>query len=226
MNNSIIESQRKAYGETFSKHGATPLGTFQNNSETQYLRFDQLIKNIKDNMNNSTVHDIGPGTCEFHKYLLDLSIPHQYSGTEIVQDMIDYSMNLYPEINLFNRDFRTVTNEKYDFVFLSGTLNLKLDNDTSYWKEFSLNMIKTMFETSSKAISFNFLTTYNTFSDVSLMYFNPLEILDFCLTNLSRYVTIDHCYPLYECTVTVEHEEFIKEKYSNQVFNKYFKNKL
>ena len=101
MNESLLDNQRKAYSENFSKYGPTPMGTYQNNIETQYLRFERLIKNLRKELDNTRIHDIGSGTCDFHKYLLDNNIPHEYSGTEIVQEMIDYSLSQYTEIELF-----------------------------------------------------------------------------------------------------------------------------
>jgi hypothetical protein len=221
--NKIIEYQRQAYGETFQKFGATPDGVKWNNVETQNLRFERLIKQLKNDLHNTTIHDIGSGTSDFHKFLLNNNIEHKYSGTEIVQEMIDYSLNKYPEIELFNRDFLKVENEKYDFVFLSGTLNLKLNATEAEWMDFSLKLISKMFEHAAKAVSFNCLTSYNTFSQNDLMYYNPQDILDFCIKNLSRFVVVDNCYPLYEFTITVFKDDFIASKYKSDSFTKYFK---
>lgn len=223
MSNSIIHNQRKAYGETFLKYGADPKGTYQNNVETQFLRFERLIHNLKDDLQDSKIHDIGPGTCDFHNFLLNKNIQHHYSGTEIVQEMIDYSINKYPEISLFNRNFLTIEDENYDFIFLSGTLNLKLNTTHSEWEQWSLAIINKMFQHAKKAISFNCLTSYNTFSQDSLMYFNPQNVLDYCMKNLSRFVILDNSYPLYEFTITVLKKEYIKNKYKDEVFTKYFK---
>jgi len=73
-----------------------------------------------------------------------------------------------------------------------------------------------------KAIVFNCLTSYKTFSDPTLLYFDPIKIFDFCAKNLSRFVIIDHGYPLYEFTCTVFRPEYLSKSYNNQKFNKYF----
>jgi hypothetical protein len=222
MNKKIIEDQRKSYGEAFLKHGATPQGTYQNNIETQYLRFERLIYNLKNELQNASIHDIGPGTCDFHKFLLNNQISHKYSGTEIVQEMIDYSLNEYEGIELYNRDFLQIEEEQYDFIFLSGTLNLKLDMSYEAWYKWSVEIIQKMFNHAKKAIAFNCLTSYHTFSQADLMYFKPQDIIDFCQKNLSRFSILDNAYPLYEFTVTVFKSDFIKEKYDQQSFKKYF----
>ena len=224
MSDRIIDNQQTAYRDAFVKHGATPMGTYQNNTETQYLRFERLIRNIKEYLHGNTIHDVGAGVCDLHRYLLSNEIDHEYSGTEIVQEMIEYSLREYPDIKLYNRDLLTVTNETYDYTVLSGTLNLVNDIDKKDWKEYSYDLIKKMYAISSKGIAFNFLTTYNTFSKDDLMYFNPCEILDYCITKLSRFVFIDHNYPLYEATVTVFKKEFLKSVYIGEAFDKYFVN--
>lgn len=224
MNNKIIESQKKIYGDAFEEHGATPKGTYQNNIETQYLRYDRLIKNLKEYLSESTIHDVGSGVCDLHRYLLNNKIRHEYSGTEIVQEMIEYSLKEYRDIKIYNRDLLTVTNETYDYTVLSGTLNLLNDLDKKDWKQYSYNLIKKMFAMSRKGIAFNFLTSYNTFNQDDLMYFDPSEVFKYCIKNLSRFVIIDHGYPLYEATATVFKKDFLKSFYIGNAFDKYFVN--
>jgi len=65
---------------------------------------------------------------------------------------------------------------------------------------------------SSIGISFNFLTSYCTYFNESLFYLDPSKVLKFCIENLSRFVILDHCYPLYEYTVTVFSKDYIREK--------------
>lgn len=77
---------------------------------------------------------------------------------------------------------------------------------------------------SRKGIAFNFLTSYNTFNQDDLMYFDPSEVFKYCIKNLSRFVIIDHGYPLYEATATVFKKDFLKSFYIGNAFDKYFVN--
>lgn len=219
----IIDNQRQAYTESFIKHGPTPQGTYQNNTDTQYFRFERLIKNIQPFLPQSTIHDVGSGLCDLHKYLNSLNIEHHYSGTEIVQEMNDYSLREFPGIKLYNRDLLTVdNNETYDFIVLSGTMNLLNDQNPKDWEAYCYRLIQKMYNQANKAISFNCLTSYKTFTDPTLFYFNPQEVFDFCMKNLSRFVTIDHGYPLYEFTCTVFKPDFLAQQYNKPAFHKYF----
>ena len=70
-------------------------------------------------------------------------------------------------------------------------------------------------------ISFNFLTSYNTFSLQRLHYQDPLEIADFCLRELSRHVILDHSMPLYEGNVAVLRPECLRLSFPQPEFDKY-----
>ncbi len=220
----IVGSQLNVYRDNFLKHGDTPLGTRQNNRETQFLRFQHLIKNIHFPADEKlSIHDVGSGMCDFYEYLLSNQKKVEYSGTEIVQEMIDASSAKYPEIKLFNRDIlSTSVNEKYDFVVLSGTFNMPGEISAENWREFVFSMIKKMFSMSTKGIAFNCLTTYKTLTDPSLFYISPEEIFSVC-AGLSRFINIDQSYALYEYTVTVYQKEYMRNEYDQQFFAKYFK---
>lgn len=222
----IIQRQIEAYRPNFLKHGDSPKGTFQNNTETQYLRFAKLLENLPiERGGEFSIHDVGSGMCDLHKFLLEQNINHAYSGTEVVQEMIDIAKKKFPEIKLFNRDLLSVTETGvYDFVVLSGTFNLPSSVPQTEWKEFCEQVIVKMFDLAKKGIAFNFLTTESTFTDPTLFYFSPSEALTFCQKNLSRFVFVDHAYPLYEFTVTVLKKTPLKDQYAGEAFEKYFKN--
>lgn len=223
MNEEILKNQREIYRNSFNKYGATPKGTYQNNTETQYLRFERLLLHIGPFLTVQSVHDVGSGLCDLHKYLLMKELQHEYSGTEIVQEMIDHALSQYTDIKLFNRDLLAACpEEKYDYLVLSGTLNLLNDQDPAEWEDYCLRLIKKMYVMSNKAISFNCLTSFNTFSDPSLYYFNPTKVFEFCVNNLSRFVIVDHGYPLFEFTCTVFKPEFLSNHYNSVSFKKYF----
>jgi hypothetical protein len=220
----IIKAQLDAYRPNFLEHGDKPQGTFQNNSETQQLRFERIIRQFNLQQNKFSIQDIGCGTCDLHQYLLDKKIEHKYCGVEIVPEMIETARKKFPEITLNNYDLIKDKNIPLcDITVLSGTLNLLAGVSESEWKDFSFSLIKRMFELSKVGISFNLLTSHRTFSDPTLAYFNPAEIFDFCVQNLSRFVLLDHAYPLYEFSVTVFHKEHMRNEFNNEAFQKYLK---
>lgn len=225
MTGKIIDAQIKAYQPAFMQHGDTPKGTHQNNRETQYLRFRVLTEHLLNDQTHNTIEDIGCGICDLYAYLRSEPYKFTYSGTEIVNEMIALAREKYPEITIRNRDILSDSgNDKYDFVVLSGTFNMPGNVGPEEWKDFCLSLIRGMYGMCNKAVAFNFLTSHRTFSDPSLYYFDPSELLDYCIKNLSRFVELKHNYPLYEGTITVYRESYIQEQFQNPAFAKYFSN--
>jgi hypothetical protein len=221
----IIKKQIEVYQKSFLEHGDTPKGTNQNDRDTQNVRFQKLLKNILDiHKAKFTIHDFGSGLCDLHKYMLDNNIEHEYSGTEIVPEMVETSQKKYPGIKVYNRDiFNDKMTDTYDFNVVCGTFYIPGNVKHNEWKEFILKSVKKLFEISNCGISFNLLTTHKTRTDESLFYMDPQEAFDFCVKNLSRFVLIDHSMPLYEYTTTVFKKDYVKSLYSSVAFEKYFK---
>jgi hypothetical protein len=80
-----------------------------------------------------------------------------------------------------------------------------------------------MYAHAAKGIAFNFLSSYRTFSDPLLYYFDPTEMFDFVAKNLSRFIHLDAAYPLYECTLTVFNKRYLSTLYAHNDVKKYFR---
>ena len=225
---SIIQLQQEIYGSQFEKYGDCPEGVFWNNTETQNLRFNQIINAIPKNHSSDNeiplIHDIGCGTCAFHQYLLDIDYPHIYSGTEIVPEMITNARKKFPKIELFQRNIITESiKEQYDFVVLSGVLNMKANTSKTEWNTFVEQLLTNMYKMANCGIIFNFLTSHITVpAKEELHYINPSEILEFCHKNFSRFISLNQSYPLYEVTIAVYKPEYMKKLFSEDAFQKYF----
>lgn len=218
----IIEDQVSIYKPQLDLFGDSPKSTLNQEREIQYLRFDRLISQLKLDNEQITIHEIGCGLCDLYKYMLDKELQVKYSGTDIVKKMKSLAKHKYPEVDYFIRDIlSTKTNDKYDYVVLSGTFNLPGKVSKNDWSLFTRDMIKKMYEMSERAIVFNFLSKDSEYFNPQMFYESVEDIKEFCLKNLSRHVIIDHSYPLYEFTCTVYKADYIKEKYNETVFKKY-----
>jgi hypothetical protein len=223
----IIKKQLEAYQSNFLKHGNTPEGTFQNNNTTQYERFNQLLTPLlRLKSSDFSICDIGSGVCDLHKYLKLNGINHQYTGVEIVPEMIETAQKMYPEIKLLNTDIVGDNfNEKFDFTVLSGTFNIPGSVGENDWEEFIFSVIKKMYQSAEIGISFNALTTYSTFTVNDLFYLKPEKVFSYIQSELSRFCIVNTAYPLFEVTYTILKPEFLHSKYPHSDFTKYFKNK-
>jgi hypothetical protein len=220
----IMDEQARVYRSAFLKHGDSPKGTNQNDKETQHLRFEMITGHLLDRHTQNTLEDIGCGICDLYGYLRGKNVTFTYSGTEIVSEMIELAKKKYPGITIKNRDILSDDiPDKYDFVVLSGMLNIPGNVERKEWRSFCFSFIKKMYGMCRKAIAFNFLTTHTTTPrDPALFYLDPAEAFDFCLSDLSRFVELKHNYPLYEGTITVYKESYVRDRYKNAAFAKYF----
>ena len=224
----IIQDQIDTYLNNFLINKESSLGTFQNDRVTQHMRFEHIIAPFKEILNEETTfHDFGCGCCDMYEYIKLNKLKLKYSGTEIIQEMIDHARLKHPGIELYNRD---VLNEKvadkYDIVVFSGGLYLPGSIPHNEWKDFVYNVINKMWEMSSIGISFNLLTTHSEYKHNNLFYVDPMEMFNYCVGNFSRFVKLDHAYPLYEWSISVFNQDYIIDKYNEPELNKYLKKQI
>jgi hypothetical protein len=224
MERDIIKSQLKIYEEQFAKFGDSPDGTFNQNTSIQNLRFERLLKQFDFEASPYSLHDVGCGICDLYTYINQNKLNIQYSGTDIVPEMKVLAQKKYPNIDVQIKDIlNEELKEEYDIVVLAGTFNLPSGVDKESWKLFTRSMIKAMFSLCKVGISFNFLSTHAEFENEAMYYESPNEIIDFCVQELSRFVVIDHSYPLFEQTITVFKPSYMKNKYSNMDLLRFMK---
>jgi hypothetical protein len=221
----IIQDQINIYRDNFLANKDSSIGTFQNDRATQHLRFERILKPFNDIITKEiTFHDFGCGCCDMYDYMIQNNIACKYSGTEIIQEMIDHAKQKFPDIELYNRNvLKEKVTDKYNLVVFSGGLYLPGNIPQNEWKTFVFDIIHKMWEMSTVGISFNLLSTYSTYKDDRLFYMDPNEMFDYCCKHFSRFVTLDQSYPLYEWTISIFKKEYIQEKYPQPELIKYLK---
>ena len=223
MSDDIVKKQLEVYEKQFQEHGDSPEGTYNQNLVIQNLRFERLIKQYDFKNNSFSIHDIGCGICDLYTYMNKKNISADYSGTDIVQSMKDLALKKHPNLKISIRDIiNDKVEDKYDIVVLAGTFNIPGEVPREEWKKFTRDMIKNMFSMCKVGISFNFLSSHAQFYNDLMHYESPGELIDFCSKELSRFVTVDHSYPLFEQTITIFKSDYVQDVYSDQLLKKYF----
>jgi SAM-dependent methyltransferase len=219
----IVAGQLEVYRDNFLRQGDTPQGTYHNDQATQYLRFERLVAPLLPFAGAGfSIHDVGAGSGELHRYLLGRGVEHAYSGSEIVPEMVEAARAKFPEADVRCRSIGEAgADERYDFVVLCGTFNQPGAVPRVEWALFIRETLRRMYAMCRLGISFNFLTSYRTFSLERLHYQDPFEIADFCVRELSRHVMVDHAMPLYEANVTVMRPECLRQSFPQPEFDKY-----
>ncbi len=205
MKHSIDPALKKHYADLIEKHGGGAEGVGWKNEEAQQVRFDQLAKLLPKN-NHFTVNDLGCGTGGFYQYLNDRSFKFEYYGYDVLKDMID----------LCNAN-KAVSNAKFyhigsvteiavaDFSIASGIFNIKYELPDDYWKSYIIDTLKELNRKSRLGFAFNALTSYSDKEHMKkeLFYSNPLELFDFCKTQLAANVALLHDYFQFDFTLIV-----------------------
>jgi hypothetical protein len=221
----ISKTQIDYYENLFVKYGYSPESVGSENTVTKRIRYEKLSQMFLDD-DNFSVHDIGHGLGHYYQYLQE-NFPGKkisYSGSEVCPQFTTFCQEHFPECSFYVRDLaEKAFPEKYDYIVFGGTFYHIENNQEDDWKCFIESIIKNAFISSSKAISFNFITEYCEYFKPGLFYCKVDYITNFVAKNLSRFFTIDHAYPLYEYTMTVYHQDPIKQRYPDQEFRRYYK---
>lgn len=189
--NALIESYRKS----FKEYGDSPMAT-QNSPEGQIMRYDELAK-LAD-LNDATVLDLGCGLGDFYPYLKARFPRLKYSGIDIVPEMVAHAAKRHPEVSFACRDIlREGVGAEFDYILVCGVFNNGVPDCTTFLKE----MIRAAFAHCRHGLAFNFVSTRVNFLSEGMSYHDPVEVLTFCLDELTRKVQLHHHYG--KCDVSV-----------------------
>jgi SAM-dependent methyltransferase len=189
--NKIIDN----YRNLFFKFGEGP-AVGQWSIEGQRFRFEKLSE--IGCLSRKNILEIGCGLGDFYPYLLKNFGEINYTGIDIVPELINSAKQKYPDasfycLDLFENDF----NRKYDWVFISGVFN----NDIHDATQFLLKMITVAYDLCEIGLGFNFTSKFVNRNDKEMAYHDPFEVFKFCVESLSKKVTISHHYE--RCDVVV-----------------------
>jgi SAM-dependent methyltransferase len=176
------------YKNLFLKYGSGP-EVGQWSPEGQRFRFEKLIQ-IAD-LKGRNVLDLGCGIGDLYPFLIEKFNKINFTGIDIVPEVITSAIQRYPEARFFCRNIlQDDFDETFDYVLISGMFNNAIPDSGSLLKE----IITWAYHHCSLGIGFNFISTYVNFTDPEMAYHDPIDVLDFCLKNLTRKVTMYHHY--------------------------------
>lgn len=203
----ILLNVEKYYTEKIVTHGASPAGVDWNGKESQYKRFEQLVKIFPNPAMSMECNDLGCGHGEFLNFLFSRGFSGRYHGYDISREMIDFAKKEKREQKAPIEYSFSVGNslEKCQYTVASGIFNVRCGVSNERWKEYILETIAMMDAFSTNGFAFNILTLYSepVFMREHLYYADPCFFFDHCKKNYSRNVALLHDYELYEFTILV-----------------------
>ncbi len=159
-------------------------------------RYEALIE---DKMyTGATILEVGAGTGGFLEYMLAHNVKFKdYCGLDILDDMKRINEKKYPQYRFLNRNLVVEPlNEKFDIVVLCGVFHLKIHDG----KKYMYDLLRSSFDCCTRAMYFNFVSSYVNFKEDDFEYHDPIDLMRFCIEELSPRVDIRHHY--WKCDVS------------------------
>lgn len=203
--NSISQALGKHYSAAFDLHGPSSQGVdWGTNQSAADVRNYNMLNVIEDKSSSATLLDVGCGYGALGSLISAEDLPIQYNGIDIAENMINYAKNhLHSASNFYCEDFLTWSAPMhYDYVVCNGILTQKLKASSLEMNYFSKQLIRKMFNISAKGIAFNCMTSQVNFQKENLFYKSPVELLGWCMEEITTRVRLDNSYSLwYEYTI-------------------------
>ena len=184
------------YSELTKRYGIDSRSLNWGSTASQFLRFRVLAE--VSPLEGRSLLDVGCGIGDCCAWIESQSISANYSGFDIVPDMIELASKRFPKRRFFLANLLEDTNEipQNDIVFASGIFAKR----TKHPEDFLRAMIRAMFETAGVAVAFNSLSMWAPRKEDGEFYADPLDTLKFCKT-LTPWVTLRHDYHISDFTI-------------------------
>jgi len=201
----LLEEVSTYYTKKVLQFGTTPAGVDWNSYESQELRFEQLLKIIKNPASPFSFLDYGCGYGSLYKYMQQRFKNFAYTGYDISDEMVKTALEMYRTGDNLQWKNSLTDNDKKDYVVASGILNVKQGTPGELWEGFVIDTLHELDKYSKKGFAFNALTNYSGNENLkdTLYYADPLYLFDFCKKNISKHVALLHDYALPEFTILV-----------------------
>jgi len=205
MSQPDVERDIAAYFTSIhDESGSTPLGVGWNGKASQRIRFEQLCR-IIDPAQPYSINDLGCGYGALHDFLIEGGSPPDYAGYDVSEAMIASARQYLTGRENILLGCSSKPDRVADYSVASGLFNVRMGRTDEDWLKFIIATLDEMNRFSSKAFSFNALTTYSDAEKMQpdLYYADPLFLFDHCKRHYSRNVALLHDYEIYDFTILV-----------------------
>ena len=189
------------YTGRLREFGATPRGVDWNGTESQELRFAQLLRAVPRD-GAVRVLDFGCGYGGFAGLLQRWNPQASYLGYDISAEMIAAARSRVTIPGYVFTSDRTEL-ERADVLVASGVLNVKMDIAREEWEAHVFDLLAQFTTLADSAIAFNVLTSYADPQRMrdDLYYADPHRLFAWCREHFGPWVALLHDYGLYEFTI-------------------------
>ncbi|MCZ6874520.1 MAG: class I SAM-dependent methyltransferase [bacterium] len=143
---------------------------------TQFRRFAVLAE--IGSLAHRRVLDVGCGLGDLYDYLEAEKIPVDYTGYDLLPDMVKRARKRFPQVHFEVYDIlQGLGEERFDYILSSGAFNVNFGDNLSAVQQ----VIREMITHSTYGVAINFLKRYpGASNDPIFQYYEPQEMLTFC----------------------------------------------
>lgn len=195
-----LDEVKKFYNTRHQEVGDTLKSVGWSTKESQYLRFEVLVRGLE--LEGKTILDVGCGLGDFIQFLENRGLKNfNYYGIDISESLIGSAKKKYAQ----NSNYQFLVGDSvelinqlpdFDLSIMSGALSFKIDDNIGYTTE----VMRKLTAKAKEATSFNFLTSYVDYTLEKNYHYRPEDIFSIAKT-ITKKVNLFHDYPLYEFTV-------------------------
>ncbi|QIG51351.1 class I SAM-dependent methyltransferase [Nordella sp. HKS 07] len=197
----ISELFREHFARRLAEHGPTAAGVDWMREEMAHLSYDYALQLVRREHHGTrpTLLDVGCGYGALLSYAQDKGIDLDYTGIDIVPEMIGYARSLHKNGNFICGDFLLMNEmRRYDYVVCNGILTIKLRATTLDMDRYFNALVKKLYDCCNIGTCFNLMTNKVNFQVENSYYRSPVETLAFCMSELSSKVVLNHDHPRYQ----------------------------
>ncbi len=159
---------------------------------SQQRRFEILAEHVP--LAGRSLLDVGCGVGDLYGFLSDRSIEADYTGVDILEDMVTEAKCRNPNgrfecVDIFSGT--TPTGATFDVVFCSGTFNLNVGNNL----EFLPTAIARLLELTQGTLAFNLLHDSMPGQEKEYAYYDPQKIIELLEGRVSQIRLLDDYLP-------------------------------
>ena len=203
----MLAPAARAYERRLRRYGPTAKGVFWRDDEWQRRRYHVLVRAFRpeDRGGGVSIADFGCGYGALFQYLQDRPVMtgSRYIGYDMSEQMIAACRNRIDDRRArFVRHLRVT--EPADYVFASGTYNLKLRANTGAWHRYILASLDQLWSKTGRVLAFNMLDAdAEDDPEEGLYYGRASEFRDHCRQHFSARVELSTDPPLPDWTLFV-----------------------
>ena len=158
-------------------HGPNWRGLGWQSRHNQEQRFAVLLE--VGVLSDTRVLDVGCGVGDLYGYMVQRGIRAQYTGVDILPEMVAHARERYPDARFEVGDaLQGLGSDQFDFVLCSGAFNVNFGNNQAAVRK----ILPELLACSTRGVAINFLSTRARERDAILYNYDPEAMLAFCRT--------------------------------------------